>query len=328
MEDKISVYIIFKSDKVTVENVTAWFNNMTFFEPIKMRGKILTKNRLQKYNSKKFLDGIEKELGAGDTVKLSVEDSENNFSLTKGAYNEDIAWVTFDLSYYIYEQNKTGILKFIDDFMQKYDGIVANACSLQDEFWQDNEDIDYYIIKGRSLENIHTKQNPIFPEDTIVDIEYNPGHSHIVNGIWFGSCWTMWYGAEYFKYIPKDILLRYKHCYENRELDNGIIRIKLYDNIWEYDKPENREKQKAFRKQVGIDEVAHRLMEEVEQNEEYDASIEINSGEFPHGGIRSITYYYDDVGEVIAKSKAVESRTYELDKDGKIVWSEVKKLNN
>lgn len=329
-KDKIYICLIINSIEVSTENIEDWFSNFLYFKPSKMRGNILTNRKLRKYEHKKFIDGISKEIQIKDIMKLSVEDiDENKLTIIRGAYNKEITWLTCTLTQETYELNSVILFKSIDNFMQKHNGIVAYACSSKDNFWQNTESIENYQSYGRSTENISLIPSSHFPDDMIVDIEQNPGHYHIVNGVWFGSCWKMWYGSEYFKYIPKDVLASFQNCFENIELENEVINITLYENVWDYDQSENREVQIEFRNQTGIDIIAHELMLiEVEPTENDNTSIEINTGEFEHQGVRMITYYYDDKGEVVSKSSAVESRTYELDQKGKIVWSEIKKLTN
>lgn len=163
--------------------------------------------------------------------------------------------------------------------------------------------------------------------EKIVDIEFNPGHSHRPNGIWFGSCWMMWYGKEYSKYIPMEVLANFKNCYENKIISNNCIRITLYENPWDYDKKENRDIQWDFRRSVGVDEVARALESNDKYNTDIDAAIEIIEGIFEHGGIRLIKYYYDSDGKLIEKSKAIEEKTYELGDKGELLWSENKNIN-
>ena len=227
MDDRISIWIILKSSQVTEDTVSQWFRRMTYFVPSKMSGKVTTNSKLRKYDAKKLYDGINKELSLTGIVSISVRDDENSFSLIKGAYCQEITWISFVLRGDVFQQNKINIIDYIDNIMKMNDGIVARVCSLVDEFWQDNEDIDYYRIKGKSLQGIRTKKDELFEGNIIVDTEYNPGHSHIVNGIWFGSCWMMWFGKAYFKYIPIEVMENFTNCYENKVCSKDFVRITL-----------------------------------------------------------------------------------------------------
>lgn len=325
MKDGVVIRIIFDSSEVTIKNVEGWFREKYFFEPTHIRSKYLTQGNLRKFNHNRFFENINKIL-EDDRFDITVENEKNDFSLTRGTYTNKIAWLSCRLTPEKYESNKGKVIEYINTFMKKHKGIAAIMCSLRDYFWQNNENIQYHCAMGKSMEGVHTKPNPIFPTDTIVDTEFNPGHNHIVNGICFGSCWTMWFGQEFFSYIPKSILKNYQGCYENKEISEGLIRIMLYENIWAYDEPDNRDRQLQFRKQVGIDEVAHSYLKQRDRRVIDNPAIEINSGSFEHGGVRLLTYYYDAEEILVAKSKAVVAKKYELDEKGKTVWEDVRNL--
>ncbi|MBH5316490.1 hypothetical protein I6N90_01555 [Paenibacillus sp. GSMTC-2017] len=147
---------------------------------------------------------------------------------------------------------------FTDSF-QRYDGIVGYAVSKEDQKWQNTTDIDAFMQANKTLDRVTFKPDDFGKDKEIIDIETLPGYNHFTReGIWFGSAWKMWFGHKFFSYIPKEKLLTFTDGYSNLELSNGAISITLYDNIWAYNRPLNREIQWKFRKQVGIDEVAHK----------------------------------------------------------------------
>lgn len=325
MADRFIFKILFNSEEVTAENVTRWFQEaLRFFEPEFMTGTVLTKYNHRKYNARKFFNGIEKELTERDIFTLSLEEGKYNYiEVLRGEFHAEISWGLTDE---IYEQHRDTLLAYMDDFFQEHQGIVAFACSGEDFFWQNNDDINQYKIHNRPTDHLRFKESPIFEGKVIVDVENNPGHYHIARDIWFISCWAMWYGREFFKYIPKEVISSFREGLENKELKDGSIRILLHENIWDYDKPENREIQWAFRRQTGIDEVAHSLSNEPIREENPNPSIHIFQGEFEHGGVRVIHYYFNEKGELVTKSKATERRIYELDQEGRMVWSKIEKL--
>lgn len=327
MNDKIKIMMYFKTENINSNDVKMWFNNMCFFQPSEMRCKKYTQGKSKEYDENIFYSKLDEEVNNTPRGNITIYDSKNSISMVKGALSASIITLSSTLTYQIYEANKKNILSIINDFIISNYGISAYVCSLEDWFWQDNEDIQMYELKGKSMEGIKTKKSDIFPDDDIVDIEYNAGHSHVVNGIWFGSCWKMWYGREYFKYIPIEVLTNFKKCYENIINSNDCIRITLYESPWDYDKKENRDIQWNFRRSVGVDEVARTLKNNDKSNTNTDATIEISEGNFEHGGIRIIKYYYDSEGELIEKSKAIEVKIYELGDKGELLWSKSEKIN-
>ncbi len=110
-------------------------------------------------------------------------------------------------------------------------------------------------------------------------------------------------------------------------MENECVRITLYESPLDYEKDENREIQMSFRKETGIDLLAHGLEKEVTILKDEDLSIEIFSGSFPHGGIKLIKYYFGNSKNLTLKSLASEVRIVELDMNGNELWSEVCRIN-
>lgn len=327
MDDKIKIMIFFKCENINSNDVKMWFNKMCFFQPNEMRCKRYTKGKSKEYDENIFYSKLDDEVNDSQRGHITIYDNENSIAMVKGSLSTSIITLSSTLTYQIYEKNKEDILGIVNNFILNNYGISAYICSLEDWFWQNNEDMQMYELKGKSIEGIRTKKSDIFPDDDIVDIEHNPGHSHVVNGIWFGSCWMMWYGREYFKYIPMEVLTNFKNCYENTTNLNNFIRIKLYENPWDYDKKENRDMQWDFRRSLGVDEVARILENNDKSNTKIDATIEITEGIFEHKGVRLIKYYYNIEGKLIEKSKAIEVKIYELGEKGELLWSESEKIN-
>lgn len=327
MDEAASIRIILKSSKLSLINVLDLFNIFSCFKPSKMKGKKCTNGKSKKYNSKNFYEAIAKEIEKNDRVSLSISDDDNWIHLASGTYDQNIMWLDCCLTYDLFEEKKSSLLNAIDNIMRKYDGIAANICSLTDEYWQDNKDIDYYRIKGKSLEGIHTKKDPVFEDEIIVDTEYNPGHSHIINGIYFTSCWAMWFGDEFFKYIPKNVLINFRKSYETDEVENSIVRIMLYNDIWEYDKTSNRNIQWDFRKRVGIDEVCHFLIDNAKMQNTTNTSIELCTENLEYNGSRTITYYLDSEGKFTSKTLALVKRVHIFNTNGNVVKVVERQLN-
>jgi hypothetical protein len=325
MDDCISIRIYLNSNYVDSENINKWFEIMRLFQPIKVKSKNSTKGKFTQLNLKKLYSYISSEVESKNGASLLVVDDINTIGFYKGINNNEVVSLSCNLSYDIYEQYKANIIKTVDEYMQNYHGIVAYACSLEDMFWQENEDIEMYRIKGKEMKNIHTKQSDVFPDEKIVDVEYNPGHSHIVDGTWFGSCWTMWFGDKYYKFIPRHILDKFDRCYENKALENNCLRITLHENVGDYNKTENRDRQLEFRNTTAIDYVAHNL-QEGKDIKEISPAIEIETGTFENEGSRLIRYYLDESGDVVIKRNAKEVLEYKLNKIGEVIQSVIKKL--
>lgn len=326
MADSFYFKITFEHQEMTESNVSQWFKEFSLFEPKEMRGTYLTKRMTHKYKPEKFFSTIQKELNENDLFSLSIIGNElgqnisvrrgNFFSSLNGSFSEDV-----------YETNKQRILNLLNDTFERHQGITGFARSSNENFWQNLEDIDYYKRNKKSLWRVKLKKSPIFEDDKIVDVEYNPGHSHYVKDLCLTSCWMMWFGNSFFQWVPREVFVNYTDCYKNQQLENGAIRIQLHENIWDYDTKDNRKRQWNFRRQVGIDQIVDFLDNETMGEEQAkNPTIEILNGEFEHGGIKLIHYYLNKRDEVVTKSKASSRQSYEMNHNGRVVWSEKVRL--
>ncbi|KZE42254.1 hypothetical protein AV540_25650 [Brevibacillus parabrevis] len=323
MADKVIFHIVFENDSLTEQCLLDAFQGLVFFKATEMMGTEITGDKRKKYKESVLVSGLKKEVRISKMSVFINDECYNTLEVYRGYFHSTLIGT---LSNELFEANKDKLLNLLDDFFQNYSGISGFCCSLEDNYLQNLKDVTRYIAKGKSTDNLIIIQDPIFKNRQMIDVEYNPGHSHIVSDLWFGSCWRMWFGHQFFQYIPKDVILNFKDGYETQELTNGSVRITLYEDMCDYEKTENREIQWKFRRQVGMDEVAHQLEGQPIVVENPDPAIEIFTKDLQHGGARGITYYFNNEKEVVPKSKATESHSYEFDQYGEVIWSEVKKL--
>lgn len=211
----------------------------------------------QEYSKKQLEEYIRAEMNERGKLSITLSDisEENNF-LTLGrtdrytSFGGRVNHVTFKSS---------NMVKVITSIFEEFGGLFAYAVSSEDNFWQNNEDIDRYKLKNKPLDGIKVIPRPKFKNKMMVDITQFPGHSHIYNEMWFGSCWLMWYGEEYYQYIDKEKLFLYTECSEKEILTNGGVLINLYDDPFKYDEEANRKRQWAFREQVGLDVASEKV---------------------------------------------------------------------
>jgi len=69
------------------------------------------------------------------------------------------------------------------------------------------------------------------------------------------SCWQMYFSPAFYQYIPESSFDAFDHCIENIVLPDSLRRITLYEDPFAYALPENRARQWAFRKELGIDQL-------------------------------------------------------------------------
>lgn len=140
------------------------------------------------------------------------------------------------------------------------------------------------------------------------DLEQFAGHTHLYKGLWFGCTYEMWYGPDYDRYIPLEKIASFDDCSEKEIFENGTVRIKMYDSYDDFSKPESVRRAWGFRQHTDCDAAADYWTEEINKliiaRMEYQ--VEMEYGEFPHGGMCLMKAYLDENGKPITKSKAVK----------------------
>ena len=187
--------------------------------------------------------------------------------------------------------------------------------------------IDSYERRGIDTTNLKKKiWLPYKPFDKeIIDIEQFSRHSHEYGGIIFTSTYIMWFGTDFFKFVPKETLTSFSDCVSNEILDNGTVRIQLYEDINDYNTDETDRRQWAFRKHTNIDEVAEKWNAEYHKMASENmsgANMIIENGSFEHGGVRRLKVYLDKDRKQTVKKEAVFMKVIEYDSCNKIVYEE------
>ncbi|AEV68245.1 hypothetical protein [Acetivibrio clariflavus] len=308
MENGVILKIVFKKNCLSYD-ILKWFIALDLIDFKNIRYKKGNKPAKEIVYSKEKFDMILIDLLKNeDRFIFEAYDNQYDFCLPKKD-NSFLLSISFNGEIFI--KNKTKLFKFIDDIFNNDFGYVAFICHNDDITWQNINDLDYIKAKNQPYEHLKLIPHPYFSGQMIVDIEQNPGHSHMVNDLWFGSCWAMWFGNDYYQYIPENLIASFKDGYENIQLDSGARRVLLYEDIFSFDKPENRIIQKKFRDITGMDVVAHDLMNRPPEN--IDPTIEILNGHFENGGTKMMKRYLNNENEIIEKSKAVKVEIREIE---------------
>ncbi|TYP73195.1 hypothetical protein [Paenibacillus methanolicus] len=254
MDDVLYVRVVIPPEVVTLPNIQIWIHDLVLFSPTKMRTKLTDR----KFNANQLHKELEK-LFSEECVNFQLElrDDTSSFTLTKGINQLPSILCLFSKS--VYENiSVPEIASKFTDFFQTYEGIVGHAVSREDQKWQNETDIQEYKDANKPLDHVTYKPHSFDPDKIMIDTESFPGHHHFVKrGLWFGAAWRMWFGNEYFSYIPKDKILAFSDGYQTQELHNGSISITLHEDVWDYETAVHRERQWEFRRRVGMDEVAH-----------------------------------------------------------------------
>lgn len=235
----------------------------------------------------------------------------------------------------ISESNSRELNLFKDELEKKYvDQIVyGQICEDIDKGLQNTDEIKYWKIFEREISSyVQVLGNPNYLEgapgmDMIekeyINLESLPGHSHQMNNyvgsdnLWFGSCWQMYFSPVYYKYIPKPLWDDYNDCFEHIVFENGLRKITLFENIEDYDLPENRAKQWAFRRALGIDSIAHEVCPRLnrQQIDPENLPVLITKKNCQIGQTR-VTRFLNSNNQLIGSDKAVKVEIKEYLDDG------------
>ena len=303
---------------ILYELITALVEYVT---PKKIQAYQYKSGKKYRYYPKRLSEAFEEEMSESNKrIRFTLDGDEFHFLIKKERLDKCIR-IIFALQYNLPEELFEKIEKFILD-----EAIMASESDYKDEIKQNSKSI-YILENGQETENpnggriIGYKVEPISS-----DFQNYPGYRFISYGYELGAFYRMWFGKGAYEILDKDALRNFP-CYENIVLDNDVTRITLYDDISNYDKKENREKQMDFRKELRIDEIALKLKQEEaeERKNNSDPEINIQEGNFEHGGVRLVQTYMKD-GEIVHRSEADSVEERELDENGKEVFSIIKEL--
>lgn len=320
-DNNILYVMVMEKKRVTTELMLMLAEETAgLISPVNMSIRTIGNGNYRKYNAKTLRKGIENEELKKD-IRYDIGTAgvrREYFSVSEGMKKGTVIFTLV-----IGGDDREGAADaMLHRLMVRDNGMVASKCSSHDDFLQMVEQIDMYECY-KELKDVRFTYRSFGNREKIIDTEYNPGHHHWEDGAWFGSCYCMWFGKDYYRYIPKERLQAFSNCYENTELDNGVTRIRLYEDMWDYDNPANRERQRDFRESVGMDEVAHALHARPKEGTgDPDVEIILKSED----GKRRIHHYLDKKGRPTPKSEAVSVRTFIYDSDGKFECMENRKL--
>jgi len=324
MENGIVIKIIMKNKGISLKLFKEFYSLGFNFETIRYNYK--KKATTKKFSEENFDELLSKFLDGNDNFEV---DAYNNgpcmISIRRTEQNCNLM-ITIELNKFIV--NRESIFYKTNEIFENSLGIVGYICAREDMLWQNVEQLDYYKVHNKAYNERQLIPSPYFSDDKIIDIEQNPGHYHIVNNIWFGSAWAMWFGKEYYNYIPLKRIESFNMAYENIPLKGSARRVLLYKDVLSYEDNDNRYIQQKFKNVTGMDEVAHILMNKPKEN--IDSTIEIIEGVFEHGGTKQIKSYIDNDNSLIEKSKASKVEICEMvlndNKVWETVWREVKDI--
>ena len=199
-------------------------------------------------------------------------------------------------------------------------GFTFAACADSDDVqWQSETFISNYETSGRSYAGMAKVYDPTWERD-MIDIKQNPGRISLFVGMWLQSGWRMWFGQPSFKYMPPRRLLSFPQAQIAEQLKSKVIFLQLYPDADAFAERDNRARQAAFRKWMGMDIYEDHATDFLASSGKSDPPHEMKSGKFPHGGVWHYMEWLDQHGNLTRRSKAVKKRESEYDENLKRVW--------
>lgn len=281
------------------------------FEPEKFRADFFRKKG--RYKPKQHIEIVR----SADSIGwLNLSTEPESFSVSGDGFGryQEISWVLPEGRQLTEEQilYLTGLPGFNAGYV----------FDLDDVNWQSTREINYYEVEGR--DHSHLPQIQTSSGRTVLDISGNPGRRTEFVGAWLIAAPRMWFGGKIFDYIPRNRLLSFPGANRIEELPSGVIYIELFEDLFAGALPENRAKQKAFRDWVWMDELEE--MAPGLPRDKKDPTFSIETGSFPHGGVRRVTQWVGEDGRPTRSSRAVQKISVEYGEGGEVVWKETQRI--
>jgi hypothetical protein len=308
------VLSMYKTDSVKVIN--EFIDNLPF-KPLKMRPALLHKK--VKYNKTDYVKAFEKALIENSRCSAKIY---NDYSNAICFRYDDISGVITLIFHTTNCKNEDELALLFEKIITRNRIISAYFRDKLDNSLSSQSQISFYESLGIDTSNLKIIQDKMF-KTNIIDIEQFSGHSHEYGGIEFTSTYIMWFGNDFFKFVPQETLTSFKKCISNETLENGTIRIQLYENINDYNSEEADRNQWAFRRHTNIDKVAedwHLKYCKTPPGDLSGANMIIEHGNFEHGGVKLVKAYYDENNKSTPKKKAFKVVLTEYNSSNNVVF--------
>lgn len=199
-----------------------------------------------------------------DTQNLFLENLPENQNFTLRIHDQ---WsetvfqqhdeVIFERHYFTKEQFKKKQAILLDYMKIKMKKARFGYIRPYDEFLYHNiEKLDYRKIIEEDQEIHQHPKKKNAQGEIIVDGHYFPGFDVFHFGFCFTSCWRMYFSNDYSSILPLNLLREVQQVEKIEEIHKNTLMIELYKDPYAWDKESNRNFQRLFRDQIGIDQLS------------------------------------------------------------------------
>ena len=310
---------LFEMSMVWNDNLFDFFRLIIGMLPFKANQMILaTSHKKTKFNEELFYSDLLGALKQRIRFSTSVSQDFNNSFTLRYDYISNVITIVVFVEDYGPEKN---YINSINKLFCQFTILTAFIRNQDDGMLSTAYKISSYERRGIDTSTLKKKINTPF-KDEVIDIEQFSRHSHEYGGIMFTSTYIMWFGKDFFRFVPQETLTSFKDCVSNETLDNGTVRIQLYENINDFNTEETDRRQWAFRRHTNIDEVAEQWNLDylkMASSNKSGANMEIETGKFEHGGVKLVKMYLDSENRPAPKKLAYKMKCIEYDSAGKVI---------
>lgn len=316
MDDRTIVFEFFLYGNLhpTYEAVTAWLEGMMRFDPKRIRYNL----KKRRYNTKAYEEVIKSAVSRSNfTIEISEKWFESECKdhwprYVSIKYRRECTCFRATTILEDYEKNEEGLLSRFQSYFQQYGGLIGYVFDEFDQWRYQNAyskaDLEQY---GLSLDGVAFFEKEIWDSSERIDKHYSfPGHTDFYGEIDFHPSYRMWFGPDIYTFFSNEELETFQDCAENTDLGNGYRRIYLYKNISDYNLPENRARQWAFRNQLNMcRRINDMINKEGFKPKDKDSAVDggviiLRGGPFPHGGDFLYKEFIDSAGKRCMESEA------------------------
>lgn len=310
-------------DRIVAEDVISLMHNLMLFNPTSFRSNLKNFKRLGKNN---FWEQVRLNLEQRDYFRCYAKDfNQNPIRLDEVSLSffptTDIVQIRF-----VINTEDDNILieleRSITDFAKNHTILSAALRAIGEYDWNDNYNLELQKQNHKEIDEVQTIQVAYVD---VADVTQFSGHTHDYEGLWFGCSYEMWFGKDYHRYIPLDIISQFKECEFNTQYENRTVHIKMFKSHSDFTKSSSMQRAFSFRKKTNCDAAFAYWKKEISKHsiDQGQHSTEIEKGSFLHGGIRQVKSYLDQNNQLTIKAKAVKVHVSEFSSDGKVVYEEI-----
>lgn len=143
-----------------------------------------------------------------------------------------------------YDYDKYSTIELTEALINIPELTYGNVYNVEDHYWQSTDQINLLKGVGKFHDGL-----PLMKNDfgiTVVDISENYGRSIYASGIRYMASWKQYYSPLIFKIFSRDKLLTFSKAESISILEDSIIEIQLFKDLFVEDYTENRLLQKEF----------------------------------------------------------------------------------